>query len=153
MSATVVSLFQSGSSSAVAVELGSLTDPREHGLVGLGGDEQRQVQTVLKPEATEVEVFSRGNRQETLTLNVAKLHASLADAFRWWLLHPRSCPIKVDAQFVQDGAEEWLLGVCIQRVQRVDRPSGGLTTIFGYELIGGAWAPARGGSYDDPGLA
>ncbi len=153
MSAIVVTLFENGSTSAVPVELGSLTDVREHGILGLGGDETRNVQIVQKPEATEVEVFDRSNRQESITLNVVKLHASLAEAFRWWLLHPRSCPIKVDAQFTQDGAEEWLVGCGIPRVSRVDRPSGGLTTIFAYELVGGAWAPTRAGSYSDPGLA
>lgn len=155
MSAILVTLFTNGSTSASPIELGSLTDTREHGLTGLGGDETRQVQTVQRPGAVQVAVYERANRQEGLSLNVVKLHSSMANAFRWWLLHPRSCPIKVDVQFKQAGAEEWLLGCGLPTVKRVERPSGGVTTIFGYELIGGAWAANRSVSsiYTNPGLA
>ncbi len=155
MSAIRVTLFTNGSTSAVPIELGSLTEPREHGLSGLAGDEHRQVQVVMRPNANDVAIYSRENRQESLSLNVVKLHSTIGDAFRWWLLHPRSCPIKVDVKFQQADAEEWLLGCGLQAVKRIDRPSGGLTTIFGYEFVGGAWGAGRLPifAYSNPALA
>lgn len=152
MSAILVTLFTSGSTSAVPVELGSLTEPRAHGLAGLGGDEERAVQVEQLFRATQVSVFARGNRQEKLALNVIRIHASVRAAFRWWLLHPRSCPIKVDVRFQQDDAEEWLIACGLASVRRVERPSGGLTTVFGYELVGGSWGANRTAPYQNPNL-
>lgn len=154
MSAIAVIVFEHGSTSAAPVELGSLTDPVEHGLSGLSGDETRDVQVVQLPRATQVSVFDRANRSESLTLNIHKQHATLGDAVRWWLLHPRSVPILVDVKFTQDGAEEWLNACGIRSVRRQERPGGGVTTIFSYELVGGAWGPARGTNYTtSPNLA
>lgn len=154
MSAIAVKVFEHGSTSAAPVELGSLTDPVEHGLSGLAGDETREVQVVQLPRATQVSVFDRANRSEGITLNIHKEHASLGDALRWWLLHPRSVPILVDVSFTQDGAEVWLNAAGIRSVRRQDRPGGGVTTIFSYDLVGGAWGPTRGTNYESsPNLA
>lgn len=143
MSAIAVTLFESGDTSAAFVALGSLTEPRTHGLAGLSGDEERAVQVEQLFRGEEVVVFSRKNRQEKLTLNVIRIHSTIGAAMTWWLRHPRGCPIKVDVRFQQGGVEHWLNGCGLSSVRRVERPSGGLTTVFGYELVGGAWAAAR----------
>ena len=153
MSAILVTLFTSGVTSASPVQLGSLTEPRTHGLVGLSGDESRSVQVEQLFRAEQVSVFSRKNREEKLTLNVSRVHATMGASFLWWLLHPRSCPIKVDVRFQQAGEEVWLIGCGLASVRRVDRPSGGITTIFGYELVGGAWGSSRTTIYTNPNLA
>jgi len=150
MSAIKVTLFTHGSNSATPVELGSLTEPREHGLVGLGGDETRSLQIEQLLRSKQVSVFNRENRAERMTLNVHRVHNGIGAALRWWLLHPRSCPIKVDVRFSQDGEEEWLVGCGLAAVRRVERPSGGVTTIFGYELVGGAWGSSRTVLYSNP---
>ena len=143
MSAIAVTLFESGSTKAPPVELGSLTEPRIHGLAGLGGDEQRSVQVEQLFRSEQVVVFSRKNRQEKLTLSVVRVHSTIEAALTWWLLHPRSCYIKVDVRFQQGKADIYLNGCGLASVSRTDRPNGGLTTVFGYELVGGAWASKR----------
>lgn len=139
-SAVVVTLYAFSSTTVFPVELGSLTDPRVHGLTGLAGDEKRAVQVEELMRAKTVSVFERGNRTENITLNVTKLHPTLREAFIWWLTHPASVPIKVNAKFEQAGVQRFLRACAVQGIRRTERPGGGLTTIMTYELVGGVWA-------------
>lgn len=140
MSAVEVKVYDALATNPQPVVLGSLADPREHGVLGLTGDEQRVVQQVQLPGAEAITVFGRGNRQESLTLRTVRIHSSLAAALKHWLRHPREVPVEVDVLFQQGGYACWLNGCAIQSVTRFDRPAGGLTTLFEYHLVGGVWA-------------
>jgi hypothetical protein len=139
MAAVEVRLHVSGVTTPVL--LGSLTDPREHGVEGVAGDESRQLEVVQLFRSARVTVLNRQNRQENLTIRVVRLHASLADSLLHWLKHPADVPILADVEFVQDNAHVWLNAAGIPAVRRSQRI--GLTTFFEYQLTGGSWANQR----------
>jgi len=139
VSAIEVRLYAPGSNTPLL--LGSITDPREHGIEGILGAETRTLDVHRFPRAETVKVFDRQNRAEALSIRVSRLHKDLADAFLYWLKHPRNVPIVADIEFTQDNAKAWLNGCGIQTVRRAQR--NGITTIFEYQIVGGAWGTAR----------
>ena len=139
MSAIEVRLYAPGSNTPLL--LGSITDPREHGIEGILGDETRTLDVHRIPRAATVKVFDRQNRAEALTIRVSRLHRDLADAFLYWMKHPRTVPILTDIELTQDGAKAWLNGCGIQTVRRAQRI--GVTTIFEYQIVGGDWSNTR----------
>ena len=139
MSALEIRVFAPGSNTPLL--LGSTTDPREHGIEGITGDESREIDVHRFPRAETVVVFDRQNRAEALSIRVARLHADMPTAFLYWLKHPRTVPIVADVEFTQAGAKAWLNGCGIPSVRRLQR--NGITTIFEYQLVGGDWSNSR----------
>jgi len=139
VSAIEVRLFAPGGNTPLP--LGSLTDPREHGIEGITGDETRQLDVQQFPRSESVVVFDRQNSVQNLTIRVVRTHRDLADSFLYWLKHPSSVPNVADAELTQDGAKAWLNGCGIQSVRRTQRI--GITTIFEYQLVGGSWSNVR----------
>lgn len=140
MSSIQVRLF-SGTDSPVSI--GSLANAREHSIEGLQGDESRSLEIVNLPRASAPSIFSRTTRTESVTLNVAKLHADVSAGLLYWLKHPAAVPLVCDVEFRQGNATAWLNGAGVQSVKRVDRPGGGVTTIFSYDIVGGTWSNQR----------
>lgn len=138
--ALIVSIY---SGVTAPVILGNVASPRESGAEGLTGDEDRNIVVVPIPRALRPRIFKRSNRTEGMTVRCTKLHANLGTALKWWLTHPSSVPEKADISFAQDGSVVWLNACGLSKVRRHSRPSGGLTTVFEYQIVGGSWGTSR----------
>lgn len=140
-SAIQVRLF---SGTTTPMVLGSLATPLENGLLGFGGDEERTVEVVPLPRGNTPDVFPRGNATEGIQFRIQRLHPNLSVALLYWCKHPSTVSRElVDVEVRQASAVAWLNGSAVKSVRRTERQGGGLTTIFEYNFVGGAWASQR----------